>query len=69
MKIEDIEKMLNSDLGDLLKTSKRLQKLAESKLKMVDTSLFPKEKREEFEAQLKRINDLKKELDEYNGNK
>ena len=30
---------------------------------------FLKEKKEEFEAQLKRINDLKKELDEYNGNK
>lgn len=69
MKIEDIEKMLNSDLGDLLKTSKRLQNIAESKLKMIDTSLFPKEKKEEFEAQLKRINDLKKELDEYSSNK
>ena len=69
MKVEDIEKLLNSDLGDLLKTSKRLQKIAESKLKMIDSSLFPKEKKEEFEAQLKRINDLKKELDEYNGNR
>lgn len=69
MKIEDIEKMLNSDLGDLLKTSKRLQNIAESKLKMIDASSFPKEKKEEFEAQLKRINDLKKELDEYNGNR
>lgn len=69
MKKEDIERLLNSDLGDLIKTSQRLQKLAESKLKMVDVSLFPKGKKEEFEAQLKRINDLKKELDEYNGNK
>lgn len=66
---EDIERLLSSDLGDLIKISQRLQKSAESKLKMVDVSLFPKEKREEFEAQLKRINDLKKELDEYNGNK
>lgn len=69
MKIEEIDKLLSSDLGDLIKTSKRLQNLAENKLKMIDSSLFPKEKKEEFEAQLKRINDLKKELDEYNGNK
>lgn len=68
MNKKDIERLLSSDLGDLIKTSQRLQKLAESKLKMVDASLFPKDKREEFEAQLKRINDLKKELDEYNGN-
>lgn len=69
MKKEDIERLFSSDLGDLIKTSQRLQKVAESKLKMVDASLFPKDKREEFEAQLKRINDLKRELDEYNGNK
>lgn len=69
MKKEDIERLLSSDLGDLINTSQRLQRLAESKLKMVDASLFPKDKREEFEAQLKRINDLKKELDEYNSNK
>lgn len=68
MKKEDIERLFSSDLGDLIKTSQRLQKLAENKLKMVDASLFPKDKREEFEAQLKRINDLKKELDEYNSN-
>ena len=69
MNKEDVEKLLSSDLGDLIKTSKRLQNLAESKLKMIDSSSFPKEKKEEFEVQLKRINDLKKELDEYNGNK
>ena len=69
MKIKDIERLLSEDLGDLIKTSQKLQSVAESKLKMVDTSLFPKDKREEFEAQLKRINDLKKELDEYSSNK
>lgn len=69
MNKEDIDKLFSSDLGDLIKTSKRLQNLAESKLKMIDTSSLPKEKKEEFEAQLQRINDLKKELDEYNGNR